>query len=1038
MKLANRSRTSIRSNRKIFSKLLGVRRLGVFEVLENRLTMSADSIDGRPYIDLGPSDNIALDQPKVIMELIQLSDSLSIGPDSIGQTFLLDTGANTILAFQTAVEDMNSAPPPYRTDGFFEEIGVGGSSLYDTSIPYRIDYAGVSGERNTIPVGRIISDDTRDLSQFGPWGITGMPAMTERVTTLNFAPLLTGYNNIEQIGMTTDFSQTLPTYNGPRYTVPVDNRISFSPDGSVVSGGPPVWAHLPFFTGQLKQDSNVSTGNFLLDTGAQVSIMSSAMAKELGLDSNLDGVLDNKDANFARDETIGGIGGLVTVPVFLVNQFHIQTSQGVDLVWTDLQWLVLDIIPGIDAIFGFDNLTSGWLEPFLGITTVPGYIMQSQLDFRNWKATNKGDFHLDLNPDIVAVVNPNGPGAIVTEIGGATTVAEGGANDTYSIALSKPPTANVRVNLVPALGNQVTAVSLANPSNKFVDFTPSNWNVPQTVLVTAVDDAATEGFSRSFVKNVPTSTDPQYQNVGMPRVIVNIIDNDYPGVMVIPTNGSTDVEEGGATDTYEVVLTYAPTEVVTIDIENKQNQVRAVATNGGGTSLNFTPANWSIPQRVTVTAVDDTQNEGPHKTAISHIINTSDPLYKDFAAALSENVFIKDNDQVDTIPPRILDVIVGSSAWNSSFIDRVDGGGIGSGNGLGISLAGKDQLLNLSQNGINKLYVRFSENVAASITPAKLSFKGTNTVNYMTGATTAYGVDGANVLTITLPTRVSKDAVVFSILDTLTDAAGNRLDGEWTDGQNGPSGNGSNNGQFNFRMDFLPGDVDNSNRVTAKDLQLAQGLLGKAVTSANRVYDVNGNGAIDNADLLLIERLMGSVLPSPPAAPSSRGSSSPKGSMTPESGKGSNLFKPQPFTVGRTSEGRLIDELLAKRQRLADFRINSELVGIGFDSLESNDLLMQKLDPFQVCLPVEASAIRKDQDVLPRDHVDELMQSIGVAYGPSLPEEAFQKRSDDNASLAKEISQSELSMSEGDLFQREVMDALINRMGPELSKKRRA
>ena len=41
--------------------------------------------------------------------------------------------------------------------------------------------------------------------------------------------------------------------------------------------------------------------------------------------------------------------------MFLIDQLHLPTNQGTDLVWTDLQWLVLDITPGIDAVLGFEH-----------------------------------------------------------------------------------------------------------------------------------------------------------------------------------------------------------------------------------------------------------------------------------------------------------------------------------------------------------------------------------------------------------------------------------------------------------------------------------------------------------------------------------------------------------------------------------------------------------------------------------------------------------------------------------------------------------
>ena len=75
--------------------------------------------------------------------------------------------------------------------------------------------------------------------------------------------------------------------------------------------------------------------------------------------------------------------------------------------------------------------------------------------------------------------------------------------------------------------------------------------------------------------------------------------------MIIQTDGSTNVTEGGNTDTYQLVLTYPPTQPVTIQLDNTLNQATAVAAVGGAKSLVFTTSNWSVPQTVVVTAVDD-------------------------------------------------------------------------------------------------------------------------------------------------------------------------------------------------------------------------------------------------------------------------------------------------------------------------------------------------------------------------------------------------------------------------------------------------
>ncbi|MEQ1829297.1 MAG: retropepsin-like aspartic protease [Pirellula sp.] len=794
------------------------RRVGSFELLENRLLMSASSINGRPFIDLGPSDNVALDQPRVVIEMGN-SLNQSIGPE-IFNSMLLDTGANTILMFQTAINDLNSSPPPYATNGFFEEIGVGGSSLYDLSIPYRFDFAGESGERQTLLNTKVISDGTRDLSIFGPWGIVGMPAMTQRITSLDF----TGWSNPStlELFMKTDFPSAIPAATGPRYSFQMDNRIEFHPEPHVVPAGlaPPAWADVPFLTAQLKNGDLVAGGNFLYDTGAQVSIMSTNMAKSLGLDTNLDGILDNRDALFARNETIGGIGGLIEVPVFLVDEFHVPTQQGPDLVWTDLQWLILDIVPGIDAIFGFDNMTSGWIEAFSG-NGQSGYILKSYLDFRNYEATGIGTAHMDLNPDIFAIVDPNGPGAIVTESGDITSVSESGVTDTYQVALSQAPTANVRVNLVTAIGNQISAVSQANPTNAFLDFTPTNWNVPQTVVVSAINDSAEESLHRSYVKHISSSTDTRYQNVGMPRVIVNVIDNEAAGVMIIPTGGSTDTMEGGFTDTYQLVLTTLPTQPVTITLENVQNQVQARAAVGGTNILTFTAANWNVPQTVLVTATDDALVEGDHKSYINHLIGSTDPKYQE-AFALQELIFIRDNDVPPATPPRVSGVRVGSSAWTAAFkeyVDAVDK------QGIPVPTGSSAQLNAMPWVNVDRIYVSFTKDVGTSIQAS--DFVLGNTPGFRANGTqpapvtiTSVQMVNPRLVEIRLSAMLDPTWIDLKILSAgVTDSTGNILDGNWTNGgSNTQSGNGSVtdttpvNGvvpnDFSFRMAYLPGDAN--------------------------------------------------------------------------------------------------------------------------------------------------------------------------------------------------------------------------------------
>ncbi|MCL4859476.1 MAG: HYR domain-containing protein, partial [Caldilineaceae bacterium] len=108
-----------------------------------------------------------------------------------------------------------------------------------------------------------------------------------------------------------------------------------------------------------------------------------------------------------------------------------------------------------------------------------------------------------------------------------------------------------------------------------------------------------------------------------------------PNVLVTPT--TVNVAEGGATATYQVVLTLQPTANVTIQIATDGQ------TTVSPTSLTFTPANWETAQTVTVTAVDDGVAEGVHTSAISHSAESLDAGYDGIAIA-TVTATIADND----------------------------------------------------------------------------------------------------------------------------------------------------------------------------------------------------------------------------------------------------------------------------------------------------------------------------------------------------------------------------------------------------------
>ncbi len=192
-------------------------------------------------------------------------------------------------------------------------------------------------------------------------------------------------------------------------------------------------------------------------------------------------------------------------------------------------------------------------------------------------------------------------GVTIVESGGTTDVTEGGATNTYTVVLDTQPTSSVTITLT---GTEVTT----SPTSLI--FTTGNWATPQTVTVTAINDPVSEGDHLGSVSHV--ASNGGYTGVIIPDVTVNITDNDTKGVSIVESGGSTDVTEGGATDTFTVVLDTKPTGSVTLTLTNSEVTTSPAAT------LTFNNGNWNTPQTVTVTAINDAIDEAsPHAGSIS-------------------------------------------------------------------------------------------------------------------------------------------------------------------------------------------------------------------------------------------------------------------------------------------------------------------------------------------------------------------------------------------------------------------------------------
>ena len=243
----------------------------------------------------------------------------------------------------------------------------------------------------------------------------------------------------------------------------------------------------------------------------------------------------------------------------------------------------------------------------------------------------------NVNPSDVGVTNSDNetPGITVNPTAGLTTTEAGGTAN-FSVVLNTQPIAPVAI-----------AFTSSNPAEGTVSinsltFTPANWNAPQQVTVTGVDESIADGSKTyNIVTAAAVSTDSNYSNFNPSDVSITNSDNETAGITVNPAN--TNATEGGATGSYTLKLNSQPTETVTVSFDVGGNQISAIAP------ITFDAANWNVAQTVTVIATDDTVVEGSHSGSINHSVTSTDAKYSGSAIG-PVTVAITDNDTTAPTP----------------------------------------------------------------------------------------------------------------------------------------------------------------------------------------------------------------------------------------------------------------------------------------------------------------------------------------------------------------------------------------------------
>jgi len=115
-----------------------------------------------------------------------------------------------------------------------------------------------------------------------------------------------------------------------------------------------------------------------------------------------------------------------------------------------------------------------------------------------------------------------------------------------------------------------------------VTFTPTNWNVPQTITVTAVDDDLQEGPQTSVITHTASSQDENFDGLALDNVIVSVADDDE---IILEPNDLPPIGDQTAPIDLELVRLF-----VVSGAEQSQSNTDPNSSTGGGDNA---PAPWS-------------------------------------------------------------------------------------------------------------------------------------------------------------------------------------------------------------------------------------------------------------------------------------------------------------------------------------------------------------------------------------------------------------------------------------------------------------
>lgn len=252
-------------------------------------------------------------------------------------------------------------------------------------------------------------------------------------------------------------------------------------------------------------DANELAGNDSAATATNLGALNSGTTITIGSDASDVGVAatdidfvsidDDSDTDF-YSITVGANSSLDVSLTPLGPTYNQGPQDGTQTTFvasaqSDLSLAVLDS-NGSTVLASVDNTSLGGSESLSDVTLTSA----GEYFVRITGAQNAAQlYQLSLSAESSAPV----AGVTITPTGGDIDVTEGGSSDSYTIVLNTAPVAPVTIAF--STDAQISATAASTP----LVFDPTNWQTPQQVTVSAVDDETIEGNHTGVVAtNVDT------------------------------------------------------------------------------------------------------------------------------------------------------------------------------------------------------------------------------------------------------------------------------------------------------------------------------------------------------------------------------------------------------------------------------------------------------------------------------------------------------------------------------------------------------